>query len=315
MGSLKYMNLIDQKNVIAVCSRTFSKNLILRNELEKQYKNVKFNDEGLKLEGEQLISFLSGCSKSIVALEIINESIIKELPNLKTISKFGVGIDNLDIKAIKSHGIKISYSPGTNKRSVSEMVISTAILLLREAYKANIYLKKRNWKQHIGNLLSNKIVGIIGCGNIGKDLVTILKPFGCKILVFDIVDYKDFYIENSIIKTSLENLLSTSDIVTIHTPLNNSTQNILSKTKLNLMKKNSILINFARGGLVDEIELKNLLLKGKIKAAAFDVFKNEPLLDEELYKLDNFFATPHIGGSAIESIIEMGMAAINGLKK
>lgn len=310
---IKKMNQIDTKSKVAVCSRSFSRNSILRNELLEKYTNVTFNDEGLKLKNESLIEFLRGHNKAIVALEEINSNILFQLPDLEVISKYGVGLDMIDLEAIKIYGIKLGWSGGVNRRSVSELVIALAISLLREAHEANQDIISGKWNQRVGRYLTGCTVGIIGCGNIGKDLIKLLKPFECNILAYDIKDYSDFYKKHNVRADSLNNLLKHSDVVTLHLPLDASTQNILSKEKLLLLKSDCVLINTARGGLIDEFALKDILKSGQIASAALDVFSKEPPIDRELLELPNFFSTPHIGGSAKEAILAMGRAAIDGL--
>jgi len=298
---------------LAVASRSFSKHPILRNETLKRYPNAKFNDAGLSLNGSALIKFLDGYDKAITALEIIDEKILLELPNLKVIGKYGVGLDMLDLEAMKKYGVNLGWTGGVNKRSVSELVVSFAIYLLHRIPFANSEVKNGKWFQVKGRQLSDCTVGIIGCGNIGKDLVTLLKPFNCKILVNDILEFKDFYQEHNITATSLEDLIQKSDVVTLHLPLNDSTLNIINRDRLQMLKKNAILINIARGGLIDETALKEMLLEKKIAGAALDVFAIEPPNDKKFALIDNVLITPHIGGSSEEAIIAMGMAAIDGL--
>ena len=304
---------MNDQTQVAVTSRSFSRNLNLREELLCRYKNVIFNDKGLKLEGDSLVDFLQGSSKAITALEKIDRNILSRLPELKLISKYGVGIDMIDANAMTEFNVKLSWEGGVNRRSVSELVVSFAISLLREVPMANKEVISGIWRQHVGNYLSESVFGIIGCGFIGKDLVKLLQPFNCKILVYDLIDYKDFNIRNNISFVSLEELLSKSDIVSIHTPLDQSTRNLLSNSKLALMKSTAILINTARGGLLDELALKKMLTDGKLHAAAIDVFETEPPDDKELLELKNVIVTPHIAGSATEAILAMGRAAINGL--
>ena len=147
----------------------------------------------------------------------------------------------------------------------------------------------------------------------GKDLVPLLQPFGCQVLVYDIRDYPDFYAAYGVEAVSLETLLARSDIVTLHVPLDDSTCGMLDAQRLAMLKSTAILINAARGGLVDEAALKQMLQRKCLAAAAFDVFSVEPPQDQELLALPNFLATPHIGGSAHEAILAMGRAAIDGL--
>jgi D-3-phosphoglycerate dehydrogenase len=304
------MNRTDK---IAVCSRSFSRNQQLRAELLARYEKVTFNETGRQLEGDDLIAFLRGHNKAITALERIDERILTSLPELRAIGKYGVGLDMIDINAMRRHGRRLGWTGGVNRRSVSELVISFAIALLRKIPAANREVLSGTWRQSVGGLLSERTVGIVGCGHVGKDLVGMLKPFRCGIIVNDIRQYADFYAEHGIIALSLEALLSEADVVTIHVPYDSSTRNLINAQRLALMKPASILINTARGGIVDESALKQCLLSGGIAAAAFDVFSEEPPSDEELLNLPNFLATPHIGGSAAEAILEMGRAAIRGL--
>lgn len=297
---------------VAVTSRSFSKHPILRAELESRYADVTFNAEGKSLAGEELVRFLSGHSKAITALEIIDEALLSRLPELKVLGKFGVGIDMIDLKALDRRGVLFGWEGGTNKRSVSELVIALALSCLRHVAPSNQELRAGVWKQAKGQCLSGKTVGLVGCGHVGKDLVGLLKPFGCKVLCFD-SRKDDFYAANGVTQTDLDDLLRRSDIVSVHLPCTDSTRNILNAARLGAMKPGAVLINTARGHLVDEAALKELLKSKKISAAGFDVFAVEPPQDGELLNLPNFLATPHIGGSTEEAILAMGRAAIAGL--
>ena len=304
------MNNIDK---VAVCSRSFSKNPILRKELLDRYANVTFNDDGLKLEGTALVHFLSGATKAITALEVMDDQVLSQLPDLKVIGKYGVGKDMVDMQAMKRYGKYFGWAGGVNKRSVSEMVVSLTISLLRHFPEAQRDVIAGNWKQHVGGLLSGRTVGIIGCGFVGKDLIQLLQAWGCRFLAHDLINFDEFYSEYNVEPVSLADLLKRSDVVSLHLPLDESTKNILDAKYLSLMKPSAILINASRGGLVDEVEVKNMLMDGRLTAAAFDVFSPEPPEDKQLLLLDNFFATPHLGGSAEEAILAMGLAAIDGL--
>jgi phosphoglycerate dehydrogenase-like enzyme len=298
---------------VAVCSRSFSRNPVLRAELLRRYRCVTFNDSGAQLRGDDLVAFLRGHEKAITALEIIDESILSRLPELQVIGKYGVGLDMIDLAAMRAHGKRLGWTGGVNRRSVSELVIAFAIAMLRHLPVVNREVLSGTWRQTVGGNLSGRTVGIVGCGNIGKDLVPLLKAFGCSILVNDIVDYAKFYTAHDVEPVGLESLLRRSDIVTLHVPLNESTRGIIDAEKLAMLKPTAVLINAARGGLVDEVTLKHVLRDGLLAAAAFDVFATEPPEDQELLRLPNFLATPHIGGSAQEAIIAMGRAAIDGL--
>jgi phosphoglycerate dehydrogenase-like enzyme len=306
------MNLVDR---VAVCSRSFSRNPILRKELLARYANVTFNETGRQMEGEELVTFLRGHDKAITGLEHINESILSKLPELKVIGKYGVGIDMIDLASMRRFGRRLGWTGGVNRRSVSELVISYAVLMLRHIVAANREVLAGTWRQHVGGLLSGRKVGIIGCGHIGKDLVELLKPWGCELLAHDILDLRDFYLRNGVRSVGLEELLRIADVVTLHVPLEDSTRNMLNAERIALMKPTAVLINVARGNLVDEAALKTALSTGRLAGAAFDVFAVEPPNDPELLHLPNFLVTPHIGGSADEAILAMGRAAIDGLDR
>lgn len=299
---------------IAVTSRTFSKHPVLKQELLARFSNVRFNDQGLKLVGPDLIQFLSGIDRAITALEVFDETVLEALPTLTVISKFGVGLDMLDMTAMRDHNVSLGWTPGVNRRSVAELALTMMLSTLGRATEATTMVKAGTWKTVSGRLLTGKTVGVIGCGHIGKDLVKLLAPFGCRIIVFDCRDYPDFYAEWGIEPVFLEVLLSTADVVTLHLPLDRSTEGMLNADRLAMMKRGAVLINTARGGLVDEGCLKTMLQSGHLAGAGFDVFLEEPPQDQDLINLANFMVTPHIGGSSEEAILSMGRAAIDGLE-
>ncbi len=298
---------------VAVCSRSFSRHEVLRAELQERYPNITFNDDGLALRDKSLTAFLKGHQKAIVGLEKMGPEVFSAVPELEVIAKYGVGLDRIDLETMAKKGIKLGWTGGVNKRSVSELVITLAVAVLRHFPLASRQAEEGVWRQHVGRQISGKTVGIVGCGHIGKDLAVLLKAFGCKVLAHDILDFPEFYEVNSVEPVGLEALLENSDIVTLHLPLDNSTKNILSAERLAAMKAGAVLINTARGGLVDEAALKTLLKEKRLAGAAFDVFAGEPPEDMELLALPNFLATPHIGGSSEEAILDMGRAAIRGL--
>lgn len=301
---------------IAVVSRSFSKNVTLRKELQSRYASaeITFNNEEKVLAGDELVHFLKDATLAITGLEVIDTSLLKACPKLKHISKYGVGLDMLNLEDMKNAGVTLGWTPGVNKRAVSELTLSFMLLLLRNSHVSYQNLLQKNWIRTPGTQLSEKTVGIIGCGNVGKDLVELLKPFRCKILAYDIKEYDEFYTKHAIQSTSLNELLRESDIVTLHVPKNPQTKNMIGKSQLELMKRSAALINTARGGLVDENALYDALKSDRIAGAAFDVFETEPLKDFRLFDLPNFYGTPHIGGNSFEAVLAMGNAAIENLE-
>ncbi len=298
---------------IAVTSRSFSRHPILREELIAKYDNVRFNDEGLSLHGEALIDFLRGRRKVITGLETVDDALLSAVPELDVVAKYGVGLDMIDMEAMARHGVHLGWTGGVNRRSVAELVLGFMISLLHLVPECDRDLRSETWQNKKGRQLTGRTIGIVGCGHIGKDLTGLLAPFGCRILANDIRDFPEFYAENGVEPVSLDELLEASDIVTLHIPLNPATHHIINAGTIARMRRGAILINAARGGLVDEAALKAALQERHLQAAAFDVFAIEPPQDWELFKLPNFLGTPHIGGSTDEAILAMGRAAIAGL--
>ena len=299
---------------VAVASRSFSRHPVLRSELLACYPDATFNDAGLSLNGDALIEYLQGHDAAVIALEPMTTDVFAALPDLKVIAKYGVGFDKLNLAEMRTRGIKLGWTGGVNKRSVAELVIAFAINMLRGVPKANADVRAGTWRQVIGPQLSDCTVGIVGCGHVGKDLGRILRNgFGCRVLAHDVLDFPAYYAEMGVEPVSMQVLLREADVVSLHVPYGTGTQNLIDAEALAQMKDTAVLINTARGGLVDEAALKAALMSGALFAAAFDVFVSEPPEDQELLELPNFLATPHIGGSAAEAILNMGRAAIKGL--
>lgn len=304
---------MDTTSRVAVCSRSFSQHPILRAELLRIYSNVKFNDEGLSLEGSKLARFLQGCDKAIIALEKIDAELLSALPELKVVGKYGVGLDKVDFKAMDSANVKLGWTPGVNAQAVAELTLAMALVIVRNIHHSNNLVKAHAWKQVKGQQMSSVTYGILGCGHVGKALVKILKPFGCKIISYDIKDQSEFYKKNGVEAVDFQTLISTATVLSIHIPKSESTKNIINKNVLAQMKKGSFLINTARGGLVDEVALLESLNAKHLSGAALDVCEVEPPVSFSLVDHPNVFVTSHIGGSSEEAILAMGRAAIQGL--
>jgi D-3-phosphoglycerate dehydrogenase len=185
--------------------------------------------------------------------------------------------------------------------------------LCRNIFASGFKLKHAEWKKNGGWQLTGKTVGVIGCGNIGSDIINLLTPLQCTLLVCDIIDKSEFCQEHNATQTSLENLVAKSDIVSLHVPLTSLTAKMVGKKFLNQMKPTAYLINTSRGDVVDQDVLKKTLMQGGIAGAALDVFAEEPPADEEFLSLPNLMVTPHIGGNAKEAVEAMGRAAIQHL--
>jgi len=299
---------------VVVSAVSFSKNEFLVNELKKHFPNSVINSSGKRFSKKELVDYYNGADAIITGLEKINDELLSKLPDLKIISKFGVGLDNIDLEACKKRGISIGWTGGVNKRSVAEMALGFMLMLSRNLYITSNQLKNdNNWNKSGGSLLSGKTVGIIGIGHIGRDLIKLLKPFECKILINDILDVNDFAKKNKLVISSKNDIYKNSDLISIHIPHTKETNMMINKEVFLIMKKNAIIINTSRGNIIDEYALKQALLDNEINGAALDVYSVEPPEDRELLEIPNLVSTPHIGGNAKEAVRSMGMSAISHL--
>lgn len=299
---------------IVVTANAFSKNKVLVNELKKFTDNIVLNTTG-RYTKKELIANLKDADGAIVGLDKIDASVLKECKNLKIVSKYGVGLDNINTEDCEQADVKVGWTGGVNKLSVAELTLGYMLMLIRNIYMTSNQLKEGVWNKTGGFQLSNKTVGIIGVGYIGKELIRLLKPFGCKIFVNDIIEQNDYYLENGVTEVSKDEIFRKSDIVTIHTPYTKDTKDLVNLEVLKSMKSSAFLLNSARGGIVNEEDLKYALKNRIIAGAGVDAYKQEPPTDDEFIKLPNLVATPHIGGNAKEAVEAMGFSAIEHLQK
>ena len=306
--------VIDATSRVAVLSRSFSKNPKLRAELARRYANIRFNDGDQTLSGEPLVAFIGDSDRVVVALEKITPNVLDQIPSVKVISKYGVGIDNVDLEGCATRGIRVGWTGGVNRRSVAELAIAFMITLLRHVTPGMTLIQSGGFRQLVGRQLTERTVGIIGCGHVGRELTTLLRAFGSTVLVHDIRDVSEFAAGAGAEIVDLPELLARAEVLTLHVPLTPKTRHMIGEAALAALPHGAIVINTARGGIVDEAALVAAMQSGKISGAALDVFEIEPPFDRTFASLPNAIATPHIGGSAEEAIFAMGMAAIEGLE-
>jgi D-3-phosphoglycerate dehydrogenase len=300
---------------VAVASRSFSRNPTLRRELLARYPGSSFNDQGpAVLSGDALVRFMRGHSRAISGLDVLDEALFVAVPELRLVSKYGVGLDMIDLDAARRHGVAIRWTPGVNRQAVAELAICFMVALCRSVVPLATELAAGGWRHPGGRQISSSTVGIVGCGHVGRQVARICRAFGATVIAHDLRAYDDFYRETGVSPVTLDALLFDSDIVTLHLPLDASTRGLIDERALALMKPDAFLVNTARGGIVDEAALKQALVDQRLGGAAFDVFAIEPPLDLELLRLPNFVGTPHIGGGTREAVLAMGWAAMEGLE-
>ena len=301
------------KTIVAT-SHSFSKDPYLREQLLHYFPNSQFNHDTQKLTREAFTALVKPADGLILGTDPVDAEFLDACPRLSCISKYGVGMDNIDRAACEARGIYLGWTGGVNRLSVAEQVLGFMLTLCRNLYQSSVQLKTGNWEKRGGTQLTGKTIGIIGLGHIGREVVRLLQPFSCRILVNDIIDQSAFCLQYNLESVTLDELVSKVDIMTIHTPLTSQTRHLVNLDLLCRMKPDSFFINTSRGGVVNQQHLKEALLKGAIAGAAIDVYEDEPASDLELLGLPNVFCTPHIGGNSREAIRAMGISAIEHVK-
>ncbi|GER94612.1 2-hydroxyacid dehydrogenase [hot springs metagenome] len=305
--------------------------------LEKNKYEIILNPYGRKLKKDEIIEFCKGADGIIAGTEnydaevlsiLTQSSALSPQSSLKVISRCGTGMDNIDIDATEKLGIKVFNTPDAPTFAVAELTVGLILNLLRKVNQMDASIRNGKWEKLMGNLLSEKKVGIIGFGRIGKKVAELLKPFGCEIKYYDTRTEgeertEDGIERNQLLKTmtqssllgpqssSLDELLKTSDIISIHV---STKEQIIGEREIRMMKKASWLVNVSRGEVVDEGALYQALKEGHLSGAALDVFEQEPY-NGQLKELDNVILTPHIGSYAKEARIKMELQASENLLK
>lgn len=300
---------------VAIPSISFCQTDILRAETLAKYPDTRFNEEQRRMSDDELVEFLSGRDAAIMGLENLTAEMLDQLPELKIISRMGVGLDNVDPALLRARGIRMGWKGGTNRRSVAELMIAFSICALRHVGPLFAEMRDGRRPRHqMGRQLGGRVVGLHGCGYVGKEVVRLLQSWDCIILACDLRDFSDFYREHGVEAVSMDELVERSEILSLHIPLDESTRGLYGADVLGRMRSDAVLINTCRGGIIDEAALKEQLLGGRLAAACIDAFAVEPPTDDELLNAPNFLCTPHIGGSAVEARLAMGRAAIDGVE-
>ena len=270
--------------------------------------SFELNYKGRKLSPKEVEESLMGFDGIIAGTELYSKDILKESQNLKVISRLGVGVDNIDLSQAKDLGIKVFKTKTTPSIAVAELTIGLILNLLRKVTAQNNQLKNGEWEKHMGELLSGKTLGIVGLGNIGKQLVQVLAGFNVKVIAYDLYTDEEFADRHNVKFVDFNKLLQQSDIISIHLNLTKDTNQFFDYSVFKKMKKNAIIINTSRGEVINEDDLLKALDQKLIQGAGLDVFENEPY-GGPLLKHKNVILTPHIGSYAKEVRIQMELEA------
>jgi len=234
----------------------------------------------------------------------LTKELIEKADNCKIIARVGVGLDNIDEDAAKAKNIQVINAVEAAMTAVAELVLALMLSLARQIPRGDRAIRNGEWlkKELKGTELKGKYLGIIGCGNIGRRLGRLAKGLYMNIIGFDVIPIdEEFSKDVGLMKADLDTLLKSSDYISLHVPLLDSTHHMINEEKLSLMKNTAKIINTSRGGVIDEDALYEALKNGKLGGAALDVFENEPATNSKLATLDNVILTPHIGAQTKEA--------------
>jgi D-3-phosphoglycerate dehydrogenase len=274
---------------------------------------IRTNPSGKPMEADALKVALSGCDGVIAGLDRYDGGTIRESEGLKVISRYGVGVDNVDLKAATECKIPVAVTPGANTEAVADLAFALMMATARSIVKADALTRAGGWPKIFGSSVYGKCVGVVGTGAIGRAFARRLTGFSARIMLFDVKEDAEFAKSVQGEYVTLEKLLGEADFVSVHVPLNTATRGMIGKMQLASMKSTSYLINTARGGIVDEEALADALDEGIIAGAGIDVYMHEPPAGSRLALSDKVVMTPHMGSYTRESVEMMGMMAAENL--
>ena len=272
-----------------------------------------FNPTGKPLTGERLIQQLQGCDGYLAGLDSISADVLEHCPNLKAISRYGVGYDRVDLAAAEKQGIVVTNTPGVNAEAVGELAFGMMMSLSRSLTMLDASTKRNGWIRCTGKELYGKKIGIVGLGAIGKVVARCAGGFAMEVLAYDPYMNESYAAEHGIKSVSFEELIAQCDYISMHLPLNDQTYHMINKETFSKMKDGVILINASRGGIVDEAAAKEAVESGKLGGLGLDAFETEPPKDSPLFAYDNVLATPHTGAHTKEATENMATLATENL--
>lgn len=272
----------------------------------------RVNESGL-LNESKFKTLISSYDGIIIGADLLTAAVLQEASQLKIICKHGTGVDNIDLKKAREQGITVTNVPGMNADAVADTTIGLMLDVARKLSYAARRVREGKWERIIGTDVCGKTLGILGFGAVGKRVAKRALGFGMRILVFDPV-LKELPKEyENCVKVSLEELLPAADFVTVHVPLSVDTKYLINAPRMKQMKKGGILINTARGGIVDETALYEAILCGHLAGAGLDVVEHEPAIGNPLLELDSVTIVPHIASYSVEAINAVSMVCARNI--
>lgn len=295
---------------VLVTARSFGKNDSQAVNMLEQHGCIVTRGGGDRpLTSAELAILIVDADALIAGNDQVDAAVIEAGKKLKIISRYGVGVDNVDLSAANAKGIPVTNTPGTNEHSVADLVFGLILASARQIPSVVEHVRTGGWDRRLGTEVWGKTLGIIGFGKIGRGVAHRAAGFDMRVLVHDVCVDEKAENDYGVTFVSREEVIEQADFLTLHTPCTPETRNMICAAQLSMMKPSAILINTARGGLIDEKALVDAIRIKAIAGAALDVLEHEPPKDRELLELENVLITSHIGGYTTEAINAMSMLA------
>ncbi len=289
-------------------------NIKAREMIEAFADDIVYNPQTRPLTAEEVAALLPGVDGYIAGLDYITAEALASAPaSLKVISRYGAGVDRVDLAAAKQKGIVVTNTPGTNSTAVCELAFGLMLSLTRHIPQMDAAVRRGEWPRANGMELAGKTLGIAGLGAIGKKLAVRAKAFDMDVIAYDPYFDTAFAAEHDVKQMELDDLIVQADVVSLHVPLTEQTRHMIGSTQIARMKDGAFVINTARGGLVDEAAAADAIKSGKLGGIGLDAFEVEPPQGSPLLGLDNVVLTPHAGAHTDEAVAGMGMMAVRNL--
>lgn len=304
------------KEKILTTPRSYGKNMPeLFAQLEAAGYEVVKNTTGGILDKETMKEMIADCAGVIVGVDPLDAEVLACAPKLRAIAKYGVGVDNIDLKYCEEHGIKVSRTVGANSEAVADYAMTLIMAVARKAVMIDRRCRRKDWGKISTRDISGATIGIFGLGAIGKHVAKRAQGFGMHVLAYDPYWPEEYAKEHDIVRADAETIFRNADFISLHLPLMESTKNFVGEKEIAMMKKDAVLINTARGGLIDEAALLKALKEERIYGAGIDAFAQEPPEDEAWFELDNVVLGSHCAASTRGATENMGrMATENVLR-
>lgn len=307
---------MESKYKVLVTSTSFGKADALPLQRLREYGcEVIENPHGRPLKEEELIALLVDVDGVIAGLDEYTETVIQSSSQLKVISRYGVGVDRVDLKAAESHGVKVTTTPGVNTQAVADLTMALMLAVARKVPKADASAKNGKWEKIFGHSLHQKKLGLVGLGQISRAVAKRARGFDMEVSVFTRYPDSSFGETVTVQYADFDELLEQSDFLSLHCAVTEDRTGMIGYEQLKRMKPKAYLINTARGALINEEDLFRALKEGVISGAALDTYTHEPPKGSPLLTLENVVTTPHIGSYTYETVLEMGLTSVENLMK